>query len=134
MGSQMALGAILRVLTGPITDIINKSVKDKDLAAKLNHEIVTLMIQSDAEVTRQAGEIIQAEARGDSWLQRSWRPMTMIWFSVLLGLYWFGFAPDYLVEHPEVTQDLMGLLKIGIGGYIVGRSAEKISHNIDLKG
>jgi hypothetical protein len=45
----------------------------------------------------------------------------------LIGLYFFGFAPEYLVENPEIVKELFNLLQIGIGGYIVGRSGEKIA-------
>ena len=30
----------------------------------------------------------------------------------------------------ELTQDMWELLKIGLGGYIVGRSAEKVAKNL----
>ena len=33
----------------------------------------------------------------------------------------------------ELSVDFWGLLQIGIGGYVVGRSAEKISENITIK-
>jgi len=36
-------------------------------------------------------------------------------------------APDYLVNNSELVTELFALLKIGIGGYVVGRSAEKIA-------
>jgi hypothetical protein len=49
----------------------------------------------------------------------------MVWFSILLGMYWFGFAPDYLIDNPATVDQLFGLLKLGIGGYVLGRSVEK---------
>ena len=48
----------------------------------------------------------------------------MIWFAALLGMYWFGFTPENLTQ--DTINQLFLLMQIGIGGYIVGRSGEKI--------
>jgi hypothetical protein len=121
----MSIFSLIKRVATPITKIINKSVKDKDLALQLNHEIEAALSESlDKELEAQR-DIIVAEAKGESWLQRSWRPVTMLSFLVLLFVYWFGLAPDYVVENPTVVDSVFDLLKIGIGGYIVGRSAEK---------
>ena len=42
------------------------------------------------------------------------------------------FGKQFTVFLP-IPPDMWGLLKLGIGGYILGRSAEKISQNINLK-
>lgn len=66
-----------------------------------------------------------------SFLQRNWRPGLMVFFAGLIGGYWFGFTPENLSE--ESIQDLFELVKLGIGGYVVGRSAEKIAQTIAPK-
>ena len=65
--------------------------------------------------------IIQAEAQGN-WLQRSWRPIIMLVFAtiVLIGTF---FDLPILSD----TSRFWDLLEIGIGGYVIGRSAEKIT-------
>ena len=78
----------------------------------------------ETELLKSKTTIIAAEAQGDGWLQKNWRPLMMVWFGVLLGMYWFGVVPENMTQ--ETIDNLFGLLKIGIGGYIVGRSAEKI--------
>lgn len=47
----------------------------------------------------------------------------MLSFLGLLFLYWFGVQPENMPE--SVLLAVFDLLKIGIGGYIVGRSVEK---------
>lgn len=123
-------------MSNPISAVMNlggkfidKFIADKDLKETLKADFAMAAMNGDLKefetiINAQAG-IIMAEANG-TWLQSSWRPLTMIWFSVLLGMYWFGFAPDYLVDNPETVNQLFDLLKIGIGGYIVGRSGEKM--------
>jgi hypothetical protein len=108
--------------------ILDKFVSDKDLANKLKAELAIAGMNGDLKELEASVSIIVAEAQGN-WLQRSWRPLMMIWFGILLGMYWFGFAPDYLVDNPGMMNNLFDLLKIGIGGYIVGRSVEKAAEN-----
>lgn len=68
--------------------------------------------------------IILAEAKSESWVTRNWRPVTMLSFvGAILG-YWFGLTPVTLT--PEAVASMFTLVQIGLGGYVVGRSAEKI--------
>ena len=80
----------------------------------------------DYEATRQkeAGATIRAEAQSDSWLARSWRPLMMLMFASMLVLHWFGWTSPNLSQ--EEILGLFDLIKIGLGGYVIGRSAEKI--------
>jgi hypothetical protein len=64
--------------------------------------------------------IIVAEAAGESWLQRSWRPITMLSFLALIAADFFGF----LVR--PLPPEAWALLQLGLGGYVIGRSAEKV--------
>jgi|TARA_R110000796_G_scaffold224760_1_gene341060 hypothetical protein len=116
----VSLSAVLN-LGGKVLD---KFVQDKDLAQKLKAEMTIAAMNGELKELEAQVSIITTEAQGN-WLQRSWRPLTMVWFSVLLGMYWFGFAPDYLIDNPATVDQLFGLLKLGIGGYVLGRSVEK---------
>ena len=68
--------------------------------------------------------IIVAEAQGQSWLQRSWRPITMLVFLCLVVADSFGWLANPLADQAWT------LLQIGLGGYVVGRSVEKITPKI----
>jgi len=114
-------------LIAPVSKIVGKFVKDKDLAqtlqAELNVEILGLVGKElDAQKS-----IILAEANG-GWLQRNWRPLMMVFFATLIGAHWFGFTPENLTE--TQIADLYELVKIGIGGYVVGRTVEKVAPSI----
>ena len=65
-------------------------------------------------------KVITAEATGASWMQRNWRPITMLTFLVLVVCDSFGLLAFRLAA------EAWTLLQIGLGGYVVGRSAEKI--------
>ncbi|MHA1920789.1 MAG: 3TM-type holin, partial [Promethearchaeota archaeon] len=71
--------------------------------------------------------IIIAEAKGQSWIQRNWRPITMLTFLVLIICDCFGLLTFRL------SNEAWGLLKIGLSGYIIGRSAEKLAPSIMKK-
>ena len=70
-------------------------------------------------------QVIMAEANGQSLLQRNWRPLVMLWFAVLISLSFFGYRPEGITEAMFV--ELMALLKIGLGGYVIGQSAEIVA-------
>lgn len=82
----------------------------------------------DKQLLEAKATIITAEAKGESWIQRSWRPVMMLWFGFLVGLHWFGLTPDGLSE--ATINNLFLLVQIGLGGYVVGRSAEKVADRI----
>ncbi len=65
-------------------------------------------------------KVLTAEAQGGSWLQRSWRPLTMLVFLALVVCDAFGWLTFRIA--PEAWTPL----QIGLGGYVVGRSAEKV--------
>lgn len=76
-----------------------------------------------AELTARA-EIVKTEAASSHWLAANWRPILMLTFGALIVARWFGFAA------PALSQDeylkLWDIVEFGLGGYVVGRSAEKI--------
>jgi len=68
--------------------------------------------------------IITAEAQSQSWIARNWRPITMLTFLCLVVLDSMGLLPFRLAS------EAWTLLQIGLGGYVVGRSAEKVTNVI----
>jgi hypothetical protein len=107
--------------------IIQLQAEHEEALAKMNLEYET------AVVNAQAGDI-QAEARSESWLAANWRPILMLSFTAIIVVnylvlpvaQWFGVTEPPLVLPP----DMWALLKIGVGGYIVGRSGEKIARSL----
>lgn len=71
-----------------------------------------------------SSKIIISEAQGEGWLQKNWRPLIMLEFSSILTAMCFGWTKDVPIE---IQLALIDVVSIGIGGYMVGRSAEKIA-------
>ncbi len=88
---------------------------------KVENELLTKIMDYESQLLESKTKIITAEATGQSILQRSWRPITMLTFLALVVLDSFGILTNRLA--PEAWT----LLQIGLGGYVVGRSAEKIT-------
>lgn len=116
---------ILSAIAPKIFGIIDQAVSDKDLALKLKHEMSAQMLDNSSDLAKAGAGVIVAEAKGESWLQRNWRPLSMLSFLFLIGAYWFGFVPANMPE--PVIGELFTLVQIGMGGYVVGRSGEKIA-------
>jgi len=110
-------------ILGLIDTLIDKAVPDRGKAAELKASLKQQALNlSEAELKSQTS-IIVAEATGDSWLQRNWRPLVMMFLTGLVGAHWLGFTPAGLTEAEVLS--LLGIVKVGLGGYVVGRSAEK---------
>ncbi len=75
-----------------------------------------------AEMTAKSA-IITAEASSEHWLTATWRPIVMLFFAGLVGAHWLGFTPERISD--EVVVHLLDIVQVGIGGYVIGRSAEK---------
>ena len=124
----MSLPGLLQAITPGIFNIIDQAVADKDLALRLKNELGTAFLNMQSEVARAAADIVVAEAKGENWLQRNWRPALMVWFAFLVGAYWFGFVPVNMPE--EHVSALFDLVTLGVSGYVIGRSGEKIATRI----
>jgi len=122
--------SILNFLSGaikPIGDLIdNLFTNDEERAAAhtkltiVQNNLTEKFLEYESELLKSKTSIIEAEAKGQSWLQRNWRPITMLTFLILVCADSFGLLAFRL------SGDAWTLLQIGLGGYVVGRSAEKV--------
>jgi hypothetical protein len=76
------------------------------------------------ELTARA-EIVKTEAASTHWLAANWRPLTMLTFAALIVARWFGWSAPNLSEAEYLK--LWSIVEFGLGGYVVGRSVEKIA-------
>jgi len=115
----------------PVADVVDElhtSEEEKlTLKAKLlsiQTQMASTLLEYEKELLKAQQKIITAEATGHSWLQRNWRPITMLVFVALITATWLGWTPPGL--DIQLQKKLFDIVQIGIGGYIVGRSAEKM--------
>lgn len=107
-----------------INSAINKIWPDPADRAKA--EVALLQAQAESAVNQMAQEmsVLVAEAKSEHWLAATWRPIVMLTFTALITARWLGWSAPNI--GPEEVAQLWSIVQFGLGGYVVGRSAEKI--------
>ena len=134
-----ALSPVLELIRGPVFSIIDKLIPDPALKARLKAEIESKTLAHETRVVEAQRQILMLELAQGPLLTRLWRPLLMyviILFLLLYGLILpvadlFSGAP--VAFHPrwrEIPDGLWNLLSLGVGGYVGGRSLEKIAGTI----
>jgi len=113
-------GTVVKDIIGGL-DKLFTSKEEKILA---ENAIKQILIEKQLELQRMQTEIIVAEAKGN-WIQRSWRPILMLAFGFIV-IYVKFLAPLFDLTIPELENEFWNLLQIGIGGYVIGRTGEKM--------
>ena len=116
---------------GSVIDGLSTSDEEKLNARNQLAEIVTGKL---SELASYQKEVLVTELSG-SKLQRNWRPLVMLAFATIV-VYAKFIAPAFGLPNAALEDAFWNLLELGIGGYVVGRSMEKITgkitENIDL--
>ena len=115
---------LIGTIGGKILDIVDDVVEDKDAGNKLKFQIQKQLLESKGTELEAQAKIVLAEAQG-SWLQRNWRTMLMVTFAGLVVAHWFGLTASNIPE--SVQNSLLNIVMVGVGGYVAGRSSEKVA-------
>jgi len=115
---------ILGKVAGGVADRIFPDPEQELKRIELQQALQAAVLERTSEIERAAADVVRAEAQGQSWLQRTWRPITMLVFVGLIVARWLGWSAPNLGD-AEVLK-LWDIVEIGLGGYVSGRSAEKI--------
>lgn len=121
----MSFGAVIGGLLGPVFGVIDKAVGDKDLREQLKFQLQSAALAGEFKALEEAASNVRSETTGESWLQRVWRPVLMLTFGALIVARWLGFTAPGI--DPATEGQLLEIIKIGLGGYVFGRSGEKIA-------
>ena len=130
---------LLDILKGPVAGLFNGvigiidrikggSPEEKNAAILA---LTQLQTEFESKIAVAQRDIIVAEAQGASWLQRNWRPIIMMFFALIIGtVVWTGgFVNGHELNH-DFLMEILSIIKIGLGGYVIGRSAEKIAPQV----
>jgi hypothetical protein len=114
------MGALITVLAPIVGDLVKRLIPDGDKSMDVEKESLESL----------RGKIVLEEAKSGHWLTATWRPLLMMVIIAIVALNYLIFPvmglfmPEtYAIDLP---QELWNLLQIGVGGYIVGRSGEKM--------
>ena len=127
MGIFGFLGGALKPILGLVDDL-HTSDEEKGqikIALEALHKDMAIEgLKLEKALAEARASIIVAEATSESWVTRTWRPLVMLTFAVLIVLISTGVMDTEALA--AVPDRLWNLMQIGIGGYIVSRGAEKI--------
>lgn len=135
----MIMNIVTGLMGGPISRILDAYIKDTELRRKLEADLQTQIIAHFGKEQALEQSIVLAEINSDNWLTKTWRPILMLSLLGFLGFvgvvlpvadliagYAVPFNPRWGALPPEFWQ----FLSIGVGGYIGGRSLEKIAGQV----
>ena len=107
-----------------LIDELNTSEEErlelKKQILKIENDLQARLLEYETKLMEAQASIVRAEAQSQSWIARNWRPITML---TMLTLVVFGSLGVFNVT---LQKEFWLLLQIGLGGYVIGRSAEKI--------
>jgi len=131
------LAFLAKLLAGPlitkVLGIVSAYQAGKADEAKLRSEIEKAILDTFAEVSKSQASVIEKEMSGEGWMQRNWRPMVALGFAFIVFFYglltpvmvsWVGLPPVRVGD--DLLKWIMDAVVICLGGYIGGRSLEKI--------
>lgn len=135
------VGGMLKGVIGPLADNLTDVWKEKIKAGasreEIRGEIIKTVSETFGSMSDAQMKVLVAEAQGESWLQRMWRPLTgaSLGFTVIFYAVIVPVAVDWLGAPPVRIGDMLlewvfnGLLAFGTV-YAGGRSLEKIATQI----
>ena len=137
---MMAL--LTRLLAAPLTDAFvsvlktagQRKLSEEEARAKAQKAIAAALGEASASLDAARRDALLADLRGEGWLQRNWRPIVALtafftyWHVVAVIPHlvsWGWMAPPRFGERG--LDNLFLLTSICVGGYIGGRTVEKIA-------
>ena len=122
-------------LLEPVRKIVDDLFTNDEERGKLKNalfeaesNLTQKLLEHEAKLIKAQSDIITAEATGQSWMQRNWRPLTMLTFVGLIVARWMGFTAPGMSEAEYLS--VYDLMKLGLGGYVAGRTLEKIAPKV----
>jgi len=125
------IAALLPALAPILGDVIRRLFPDPEAAAKAEAELNRQLMARAGEIEQAAAGIVKTEAASAHWLAANWRPITMLTFVGLIVARWFGFSAPGLSEAEALA--LWDIVQLGLGGYVIGRTMEKIAPTVMRK-
>lgn len=122
------IAALLPALVPILGDALRRIFPDAEARQKAEAEINAALIARAGELERAASDIVVTEAQSEHWLTACWRPIVMLTFTALIVARWLGYSAPGITEAEALR--LWSIVEIGLGGYVIGRSVEKVAPQV----
>ena len=115
---------MIQALIGPVTGLLDKFIQDKDLKAKLAHDIATMAEKHSHENALAQIEVNKIEAASPDFFKSSWRPF-IGWVCGVAFAYHFVLQPIIIfvvalfgAQIPALPEFDMASLMTVLGGLL----------------
>ena len=122
------IAALLPALVPILGDALRRLFPDAEARQRAEAEINAALIARAGEIERAASDIVVTEAQSEHWLTACWRPIVMLTFTALIVARWLGYSAPGITEAEALR--LWSIVEIGLGGYVIGRSVEKVAPQV----
>lgn len=134
LASQIPGMKLLDIVSGVFdtaAELIDDLHTSEEEKLEQQRHLLTVQVQAlqqaldyERQILLARASIVEAEAKSEHWVTATWRPIVMLGMFALVTLDSLGILPYRLSE------EAWTLLQFGLGGYVVGRSAEKVIKTI----
>jgi len=125
-------GSIVKDAGNAVSGIIDKIVTTDKERLALDKEIKDVINTFAGKMMDVQRDIVLAEVNGNT-LQRCWRPIIMLAFGFIV-IYEYFISKVFNLPPANLPPNFWDLLEIGLGGFVIGRSVEKIAGNLSNNG
>lgn len=115
-------------LTDSVGNVLDNVLTNDEEKLKAKNELSKIVMDHLVSFQQTVSEVLLAEMNGN-WLQRSWRPLVMLSFGFII-IYRYFISPVFHTQGIEMPERFWDLLEIGMGGYVIGRSVEKVADTV----
>ena len=126
----MGIAELISGIFKPAADLIDnlhtseeERLQQKTAQMEVQLGVALQFLEYESQLQKSRADIVLAEASGTG-IKAWWRPITMLTFLTLAVLDSFGVIA--WASGSSLAPEAWTLLQIGLGGYVVGRSAEKV--------
>ena len=127
MGIVELIGSIFKPAAELVDELHTSDeerLKHKERLLEVQAIAMQTVFDYETENLTARADIVNSEAQSEHWIVAAWRPIVMLSLTALVIVDSFGWLANPL------SQEAWLLLQIGLGGYVVGRSGEKIAKTI----
>lgn len=133
------MSIIPKLIAGAATELVDatgnaldKLITNEPERLAARKEISEVILKNLGELASYQRDVLNTELQGTK-LQRNWRPLVMLAFAFIIVFHYFiqpvlGFWFD--MPTIELPERFWGLLELGLGGYVIGRSIEKVATTV----
>lgn len=115
-------------VTNAVGGVVDKFVTNDEERLQAKKELTEVVTKFTTDITAAQADVLKVELSGN-WMQRSWRPVLMLAFGFII-LYQYFISQVFDLPLVDLPERFFDLLEIGLGGYVIGRSVEKVIDSV----